>query len=129
MLAQFTAERLSQLRNANYMSTLPRNLFLACSAIVLAGCQHPLASSVAGQQPAIEKYAYVDAGGPGRVEKATQSESPAVTDQPGVPAVDTTASSKPQSEPMIASVQKQPESQTLQLADGLMLVFKTFTGR
>jgi len=128
MLAPFTAERLSQLRNANYMSTLLRNLFLACSAIVFAGCQQPLASSGAGQQPAIEKYAYVDAGGSGRVEKTTQFQSPVVTDQVGVPSLGTAASSKPQGGPLVASVQKEPESQSLQLADGLMLVFKTFTG-
>jgi hypothetical protein len=123
------AERVSQLRTINYMTRLLRNLFFfACAAIVLAGCQHPLAPSVAGQHPVGATYAFVDAGTTVRCDNAFQPPAPAVTERADALKVGALESPKPQDERLVASVQKQPVSQTGELADGLMLVFKTFTG-
>lgn len=104
------------------MSRLLRNLFLVCSPILLAGCQSPLAPPAAGVNGTV-----VDAGAHVRVEKAIQPPAPAVAKQVAVMDVSAPASPKTQA-PLMATVQKQPESQTGQLADGLMLVFTTFTG-
>jgi hypothetical protein len=126
-LQEFIAERMSKLRKANYMSRLLRNLFLVCSAMALAGCQHPLAPSVAWQQPAGVNDAFVDARATVRVENVIQPPAPAVTEQVAVLDVNAPVGVKPQAQPLVASVQKQ-DSQIGQLADGLMQVFATFTG-
>ena len=95
------------------MSRLLRNLFLVCAPIVLAGCQHPLAPSVAGQQSVGANHNLIYGG---------------ATAQAGALDMGAKASLQPQDQPLVASVQKQPECLTGQLADGLMLVFTTFTG-
>jgi hypothetical protein len=95
------------------MSQLIRNLILVCSPLLLAGCQHTLAPTV---------------GSSARFDNVTQPPAPVVTERVAALDVGVLAKANPQDESLIASAQKQPESQTGQLADGLMLVFKTFTG-
>jgi hypothetical protein len=110
------------------MSQLLRCLLLASAPIVLAGCQHPLVPSAAAQQPAAANHSLVSAGAASRVGKTIQPPASAVTEQAGVTDVGAKASPTPQGEPIVASTQKQPGCLTGQLADGLMLVFTTFTG-
>jgi hypothetical protein len=127
-LQKFIVERLSQLRTANYMSGLPKILCLACSAIALAGCQHPLAPAVARQQPTGLNEIFVYAGSTATDEQPVRSKAPAIAKPAGVVNAGTQASAAPQDKPLIASVEKKPASQVGQLADGLFAAFKTFTG-
>ena len=54
---------------------------------------------------------------------------PAVKTEACVLDLDVPESLKPKDELLVASVQNEPECLTGQLADGLMLAFKSFTGR
>lgn len=120
------------MRKANCMSRLPRNarvLFLVCCPIVLAGCQHPLAPPVAVQQPVRVNHAAVNAETTALVKKTMQFPVPTVKLQTCVLNLGAPNSPKPKDELLAAGVQEQPECLTGQLADGLMLAFKTFTGR
>ena len=114
---------MSQLRIADYMSRMLRNLFVVCTPILLAGCQQPLAPSAGAVN-----NSFVDARTPVRFENTIQHPGPAVPGRIAVLDVSAPVGAKPKDEPLIASVQRQPDSQVGQLADGLMLVFKTFTG-
>ena len=98
-----------EMRKADCMSQMlriSRLWLLVCSPIVLTGCQHPLAPSIAGPQPAEVNYAVVETGAAAPVEMATPAGASAIAD-----------------------VQAEPDSLTLQLGEGLLQVLKTFTGR
>jgi hypothetical protein len=103
-----------------FMSRLLKTMFLACAGFALAGCQQPLAPALAQQQPAGINNFVLDAGATPRVDKSVQ---PAAASDAAAP-----SSAKPSDKPLIASAQTQPGSQVGQLADGLFLAFKAFTG-
>jgi len=115
------------------MSRLLRNscvLLLICSPIVLAGChQHPLATSNVGRQPAWADHPVVNVEAAVRIEQATQFNIPDAKAGACASKTDAPQSPKPKDEPPIAGVQKQPDGLTGQLADGIVLAFKAFTGR
>ena len=109
----------------------PCVLFLLCFPFLLAGChQHPLAASIPIQQSAGANHAMINAGATVCVEQATLFNLPAETKacalktETGAP-----KSPKPKETPLIAGTQKEPDCLTGQLGDGLLLVFKTLTGR
>jgi hypothetical protein len=124
-----------------------RGLFLLCVPIVLAGCQHPLAPSVAREQPTRVNQALVDATPvareqPTRVNQALvdatpvaffdyamQLTAPAIQSEACVLMTSAPESPKSKDASPVTGVQKQPACLTGQLADSLMDVFKTFTGR
>jgi len=115
------------------MSRLLRNpcvLFLVCSPILLAGCQQrPLAASVVVQQPVTVNYFLVDAEAPARVKTAMQFPVSAVKPEACVLGLGVLESPKPKDKLLVASAPNEQEGLTGQLADGLMLVFKTVTSR
>ena len=107
-----------------------RGLFLLCAPIVLAGCQHPLAPSQAGQHPDRVNYALVNATPVTFFDDAIQFPAPAITEEPYfLVETDLPESPQPKDATPVAGVQKQSDCLTGQLADSLMNVFKTFTGR
>jgi hypothetical protein len=93
------AAKIQSLRN-------PRVLLLLCLPIVLAGCEHPLATT-----PAPQQFAVVNKPQPCLL-KTGVSDDPKAKD-------DSAAANKP----------KESNSLTLQLGDALLDVFKTFTDR
>jgi hypothetical protein len=97
-------------------------LFL-CSSIVLAGCAQPLAPSLPAQQPAIN-HSLLDAQATARIQKAIPNLTPPVQAQACLAAPD---APKPKDKAPVPMPAKAPDL-TGQLADSLMLVFKTFTG-
>jgi hypothetical protein len=121
-----------KMRNAINMLRLlrnPRVLVLLCSAIVLVGCQHPLAPSVAGHQPAGVSYALADTGTPALVRASLRF--PATTNKAEVCMAKTGSpeSPKPKGESLVGNSQQNPECLTVQLGDALLEVFKTLTDR
>ncbi len=129
------AERLNriarEMRQAIYMSRLlrvPRVFFLLCSPIVLAGCQGPLAPSVAGTQPARMDLALADTDAPVRVGYAIQSPAPAVEATVRVSDLTLPEIPKPKDVSPVAAVKKEPECATVQLGDAFLHLLKTFTG-
>jgi hypothetical protein len=84
-------------------------IFLVCSTIALAGCQHPLAPSFPAPEPAA---AY------------TPPQTEACALELGLPEIP-----KPEEQPPMAAVEKKPECLTGQAGDAFLLVLKTFTGR
>jgi hypothetical protein len=74
-------------------------------------------------------FALMDAGAAPPVTTAPRVSVPAAKATACVPALNAPQSPKPGAKPVVASVPKEPEGLTEQLADGLMLAFKTFTGR
>jgi hypothetical protein len=114
------------------MTRLLRNpyvLFLLCSPIVLAGCQHPLAPPVTARQTTWGNHALVDAQLTTPGDEAMQCAAPAVESEVWVLDLGLPDSPKPKDASLVATVQKRPDSLTLQLGDALLLVLKTFTGR
>jgi hypothetical protein len=107
----------------------PRELILLCFPLLLAGCQHPLAPSVAGQQPDRVNLALVDARPVAFVDKSMPFPAPAIKAQACVLKTGAPESPKPKVASPVAAAQKDGDSLTGQLADSLFLVFKTFTGR
>ncbi len=94
-----------------------RTLVFVCAPILIVGCASPnRPSMMAGP-----KVSFV---------MTPQSSSPAVAEaekrDSEAPAV---ATPKPQDAKLVAASQPQQDSLTGQLADGLLAVFKTFTGR
>jgi hypothetical protein len=107
----------------------PRRLILLCVPIVLAGCQAPLAPSMSRQQPASINQTLVDATpvvffDDAMLLSATDKDEEASAQETGKP-----ESPKPANAASVAGPQQQSDCLTGQLADSLMLVFKTFTGR
>lgn len=108
---------MSQLRKGDVMLRNLRNLIFVCAPILIVGCASPnRPSMLAGP-----KVSFV---------MTMQSPLPAVaasdkrdSDAPAV------AAPKPQDAKLVAASQTQQDSLTGQLADGLLAVFKTFTGR
>jgi hypothetical protein len=98
-------------------------------AIVATGCQHPLAPILAGPQPAGVNHAMLDAQATARVQKAMQQSAPTVQVMACVAEASAPESPETKTEPQVAKAQQKPDCLEGQLADGLMLVFKTFTGR
>jgi hypothetical protein len=110
------------------MAKLIRNrgtFILACLPIVLAGCQQPLAPSL-GQRPPDASFAMADAGANLRLAKVTPSASP--TDAADPSDTELYLLDDPQNETLVASVQKEPPSATLQLGDAFVHLLKTFSG-
>ncbi|MGP8201891.1 MAG: hypothetical protein ACLQU4_20565 [Limisphaerales bacterium] len=72
----------------------------------------------------------INAGATVCVEQATLFNIPLVETEACALKTDTGASKspKPKDTPLIAGTQKEPDCLTGQLGDGLLLVFKTFTG-
>lgn len=103
-------------------------MLIGCLPIVLAGCQHPMVSSVSEGQPPGLTVALIDVVAPVRCENAIEPAAPSAKEQTRMVNVDAKASPKPQDASLVANAQKPSVSQTCELADGLMLVFKTFTG-
>jgi hypothetical protein len=127
---QFVSQIVCEMRNASCMSRLlrnPRRLILLCCPILLAGCQHPLAPSMAGQQPGRVNHVLVDARPVVLVDKPMPF--PAAADKAQPCMLKTGAAKSPKPKDISPAAQKDPDSQTGQLADSLFLVFKTFTGR
>jgi hypothetical protein len=117
---------------ANNMSRLlrnPRRLILFCLPIVLAGCQAPLAPSLATQQPALINQTLADATPVVFFDDATIFPAPSTNEDDAATETNAPASPKPTDAALVTGAQKQPGSLTGQLADSLMTVFKTFTGR
>jgi hypothetical protein len=120
------------MRKANDMSRLlrnPRALILLCSPIVLAGCQHPLAPFRAEWQPATLNQAVVEATPAEFVDDAMQFPALAMGTEACMLNTDAPVSPTPNDASSIAIAQPQQDCLTGQLADSLMNVFKTFTGR
>ena len=110
----------------------PCVLFILCCPFVVAGChQHPCATSLADPQPVRAKHAAVDAGATVCVEQAMLFTLPVVETKACALKTETGAPKSPQPKdaPLIAGTQKEPDCLMGQLGDGLLLVFKTFTGR
>jgi hypothetical protein len=110
----------------------PCVLFLLCFPFLLAGChQHPLAASIPGRQSAGANTAAINAGATVCVEQATIFTLPAVETKDGALKTETGApkSPRPKEGSLIAGTHKEPDCLTGQLGDGLILVFKSFTGR
>jgi hypothetical protein len=106
-----------------------RCLFLLCAPLVLAGCQHPLAPAFAGHQPARINRNAVDATPVMFSDEAWQFSALAMTAEPCVFNIDGVDSNPPKEASPVVAVQKEQDCLTGQLADSLMNVFKTFTGR
>jgi hypothetical protein len=106
------------------MKRLLRNLCLVCFPILLAGCQHPVAPSFEAQNTFGATYTVVNVP----ADKATQAPAPNSTNQTAVLDPSAEAIAKPSDKPAVATTQPKDECLTGQLADGLMLVFKAFTG-
>jgi hypothetical protein len=105
------------------MLRMLRNLSLVSAALVLAGCQHPLApSATAINDP------FADARPALVLAKATYPTSPAGADQHTKSDSRLLSDSKSQDAKVVVSAQEQPEGLSGQLADGLFQAFKTFTG-
>jgi hypothetical protein len=114
------------------MSRLLRNphvLFLVCSQIVLVGCQHPLASSVAKNHPAGMNMALFSAEATGRVRTAAQRPQPGVEADDGVSGSGLTESPKPKDEPPLPKVQNESEHPIVQMGNDFVELLKIFTGR
>ena len=116
------------------MSRLLRNswvLLLACSPIVLPGCQHPLAPSAARQRPARIGQTLVATDATTCGTRTRQFSAPIAGAE--VCALDLdldlAESPQPKDEPAAASVQKEPECATVQLGDDFAHLLKLFTGR
>ena len=94
-----------------------RNLVFVCAPILIVGCASPNRPSMT----AGPKVSFV---------MTTQSPSAAFAEtdkrDSAAPPV---AAPKPQNASLVATSQPQQDSLTGQLADGLLSVFKTFTGR
>jgi hypothetical protein len=96
---------------------------------VLAGCQHPLASSSTGKQASWENRSLAYAGRSELIKTSLQSPSSAIKPQACLLRTVSLQGPKPLDEPMMAVTQKEPECLTIELGDALMQVFKTFTDR
>jgi hypothetical protein len=117
---------------ANCMSRLlrnPRRLILLCAPMVLAGCQSPLAPPLAAPPPPSINQALADTTPVLFFDDAMLIPASDAYEQPAVK--ETTASQipKPNDAAPAEGNQKQSAGLTGQLADSLMTVFKTFTGR
>ena len=97
--------------------------------ILLAGCQHPQAPSVALEQPYRSNHAFVQTKAVVLVDKSTQCPTCAVKTEAPVLKASAPPNLKSIDAVPIAGCAKQEDCLTGQLADGLMNVFKTFTGR
>jgi hypothetical protein len=104
-----------------------RNLCVFCSAIVLAGCQQPSMHSVARQQPSAISGGLFDADTPDEAGKAMEF-SPAIVEPCALDLV-SPENPNPPTEPVVASVQKEPESSAVQLGDDFVHLLKIFSGR
>ena len=93
-----------------------RNLVFVCAPILIVGCASPNRPSMT----AGPKVSFV---------MTTQSPSPIADTDKHDSAASAVAASKPQDAKLVATSQPQQDSLTGQLADGLLSVFKTFTGR
>jgi len=82
--------------------------------MVLVGCQHPLAPSIAGRDKEAVQFPAPVAGAQDCLLDFLDLAVP--------------ESAAPQDQSPVASVQKEPECLTGELADGVMQVFKVFTG-
>jgi hypothetical protein len=106
------------------MSRLIRNLLLVCSPILLAGCQHPIAPSIARSN-----VSFINPVAAAPAQKAPQRTRTPVTVQLAALDVNAPVGVKQKAASATSgSVPKRTDSQVGQLADGLMLVFTTFTG-
>jgi hypothetical protein len=97
-------------------------LLLACSPIVLAGCQHPLA-------PAQTNPAWVHAEATDRVKTSMPLPATSVEEGDFATELDSPGSLRPNEASQVASSQKEPEHLTLELGDAFVLLLKTMTGR
>ena len=111
------------------LSRIPNVLFLVCAPIVLAGCQHPLAHSVAEQQNAGLNGALISAEPAGHVRKATQSPAPVVETQVCMLDSGWMECSEPADEAPAPEVQKQPEHPLVEMGNDIVDLLKIFTGR
>jgi hypothetical protein len=84
---------------------------------------------MAGQQPDRVNHALVDARAVALVDKAMPFPAPAIKTEACVLKTGAPDSPKPKEASPVAGAQQDPDCLTGQLADSLMLVFKTFTGR
>jgi hypothetical protein len=106
----------------------PRGLILLFSPLLLAGCQAPLAPSMSAQQPDRASQVLLEAKAVALVDQPNfRSTSSAKAD--AIPSTTTSASLKPKDSAPVTDATKNPDGLTGQLADSLMNVFKTFTGR
>jgi hypothetical protein len=96
---------------------------------MLAGCQHPLAPSFAGRQPVRVNQVLVAARAVALVDNAMQWPAPAFKAEACAFKTGAPETPKPKDASPVANTQNRPDCLTGQLADSLMLVFKTFTGR
>jgi hypothetical protein len=106
-----------------------RLLCLLCFPIVLAGCQHPLASSGAGKQASWENRSLAYAGRPELIKTSLKFPSSAIKPQASLQKTFSSKGPQPADEPLMAVTLKEPECLTIELGDALMQVFKTFTDR
>jgi len=105
-------------------------MILTCLPMVLAGCQHTVDPSFAGQNTFGANYTLVTTSAPEAAQKATQPVGTTITNAPAaVSASGAQATPKLPDKPVAVAAQPKDDCLTGQLADGLMLVFKTFTGR
>src|SRR5271168_3567258 len=117
---------------ANCMSRLlrnPRRLILLCAPIVLAGCQSPLAPPLASRSPASINQTLADATPVLFLDDAMLIPASDANEQPAVQETTASRIPKPNDAAPVDGTQKQAAGLTGQLADSLMTVFKTFTGR
>jgi len=131
-VAQFVSQIDCEMRNASRMSQLlrsPRRLILLCCPVLLAGCQHPLAPSLAGQQPGRVNHVLVDARPVVLVDNPIPFPAAANQAEPCVLKAGAPECRKRTDTSTAPAIQKVPDSQAAELADSLFLVFKTFTGR
>jgi hypothetical protein len=109
------------------ISRSQRCLFLLCAPLMLAGCQHPLAPSFARQSPPLMNQVLVEGTPKAFFDDALPFPELVMLEETSV--VNTDEGAKRKDTAPATAVQKQPDGLTGQLADSLMDVFKTFTGR
>jgi hypothetical protein len=107
----------------------PRRLILLCAPIVLAGCQSPLASHLTAPPPPSINQALADATPVLFFDDAMLIPASDANELPAVQETTASQISKPKDAVPVDGTQKQSDGLTGQLADSLMMVFKTFTGR
>jgi hypothetical protein len=107
----------------------PRRLILLCAPIVLAGCQSPLAPSLAAPPPPSINQALADATPVLFFDDAMLIPAPDASEQATVQETKASQIPKANDAAPVDSTQKKSDGLTGQLADSLMTVFKTFTGR